>query len=281
MDIKESTKLCDQAFETLYEDVCAGKSDGLKRYMKLMATFHNYSYYNTILIMMQKPDATRVAGFNKWKTYNCFVKKGEKGIAILAPRVSKFKEIEGQRIYLKSNEDGDDVKINTSFFPVHVFDISQVEGELPEDIVFFKNMGNDYKTMYLKLLEIIKSNGVSIKETNSISAQGTSIPGKIYIKQTLDYNNKLTTLIHEYAHEILHQRKKDGDNFSREEEECQAESVSYVVSAYLGFENTLSKDYVVMWGATKENFIKVAAIVKKGSEEIINMIEKGTQNVLS
>ena len=276
---KDTSKLIDTAFDTLYADVCAGKSDSLKRYMKLMATFHSYSYFNTLLIMQQMPEATRVAGFTKWKSYNCHVKKGESGILVLAPRTSKYIEEEGKKVYLHSGIEftgnQEDIQTHLSFFPVYVFDVSQVEGDIPEDMIFFKNLGNDFKKMYIKLHDIIGATGVQIVERD-IRAQGTSLPGKILINKTLDYNNKLITLIHEYAHEILHQNKDIAkESFSRKEEECQAESVSYVVAAYLGFENTFSKDYVMMWGATKENFMKAASIIKKGSDFIIDLIEKG------
>ena len=91
MDRDEALKTSDEALKELSSALQQGKSEKLLGYLGMMSRFHNYSFGNCILIAMQKPDATLVAGFGKWKEMNRFVKKGEKGIAILAPLVGKKK----------------------------------------------------------------------------------------------------------------------------------------------------------------------------------------------
>jgi hypothetical protein len=91
MDRDEALKTSDEALKELSSALQQGKSEKLLEYLGMMSRFHNYSFGNCILIAMQKPDATLVAGFGKWKEMNRFVKKGEKGIAILAPLVGKKK----------------------------------------------------------------------------------------------------------------------------------------------------------------------------------------------
>jgi hypothetical protein len=125
MKAEEAKKLADQALDNLNAALAAGKSDALIAYLAAMGRFHDYSFGNVMLIVMQRPDATHVAGFNTWKTLGRFVKKGEKGIVIIAPMLIKPKDnaaasAEKDRTILR-------------FKAVYVFDVSQTDGEpLPE-----------------------------------------------------------------------------------------------------------------------------------------------------
>ena len=87
MNREEALQLTDTALEQLTQALAQGKSDTLKTYLTTLARFHNYSFGNVLMIAVQKPDATHVAGFQTWRKLGRFVKKGEKGIAILAPLV--------------------------------------------------------------------------------------------------------------------------------------------------------------------------------------------------
>lgn len=260
--------------DKLYEDLSQGKSETLIKYLKMVSRFHNYSFHNQILISLQKPEATRVAGFNKWKQVNCFVKKGEKGIQILAPRISKYKEENNARIYLSTIDAKKeaDTKESISFFPVYVFDVSQVDGET-KDIEFFIPLGNTEEENYLSLKDIIEKQNIKVIE-KTISEEGISTGGKIYIKQENDYNNKMLTLIHEWAHEIMHKKERKQQ---QKERELEAEAVSFIVSNYLDITNPFSSDYILEWGNTKEEFLKRMDTIKITSQTMIEIIEKEKQ----
>lgn len=125
MKKEDAKKLIDLAFHDLETALKAGQSDALKRYLNVMGRFHNYSFGNCLLILIQKPDATQVAGFRRWLALGRYVRKGETGIGIIAPMVyRKRAEVAAE------NEEEATLR---GFKVVHVFDISQTEGEeLPE-----------------------------------------------------------------------------------------------------------------------------------------------------
>jgi len=116
MKIEQAKQITEQALDKLIQALEAGKSDTLKAYLATMSRFHRYSWGNLLLIMFQMPKATRVAGFQTWKTLGRFVKKGEKGIMILAPLVV-------QRGIKAAGEDGPEPEnILLGFRPVYVWD---------------------------------------------------------------------------------------------------------------------------------------------------------------
>ena len=92
MNRDEALKQSDDALKELAQSLSQGMSDKLMNYLAAMARFHQYSFGNCMLIYMQKPDASHIAGFGKWREFNRFVRKGEKGIAILAPMIGKRKK---------------------------------------------------------------------------------------------------------------------------------------------------------------------------------------------
>jgi len=125
----EVRKIAREAFEQLVKDVEAGKSDTLKAYLKAMGRFHRYSAGNAILIQLQRPEAKHVAGFRAWQRLGRHVKKGEHGIAIMAPVVWRRKNRSAQD---DDDKDSDEETVST-FKTAYVFDISQTDGEpLPE-----------------------------------------------------------------------------------------------------------------------------------------------------
>src|SRR6266567_8650228 len=121
MTTEQAKNLSEDALSQLMQALEQGQSDALKNYLRLMSRFHRYSWGNCLLIYSQRPDATHVAGFHAWLTLRRFVRKGEKGIVILAPMVGRKKaddtlsEDEQTRLF--------------GFRAAHVFDISQTDGE--------------------------------------------------------------------------------------------------------------------------------------------------------
>ncbi len=224
-------------------------SDEMIRYLEFCAKFHQYSPSNVWLILMSRPDATHVAGFNAWKKMWRYVKRGEKGIAILAPM-----------IYREDPDDEDSLKVLRGFRVVHVFDLAQTDGQpLPEQ----PNWKSPEKNLELqkKLMDFAEQNGiqVTIKELEG-ETQGISKGGSILLSP----NAGTKTLIHEIAHELLHQA--ENTQLSKSEKEMEAEAVAYVVSSYLGIKNLNCPNYIAMHiansGQILDNFNRILIVAK-------------------
>ena len=160
MDRDEALKKSDEALRSLSESLKAGKSDQLMMYLDALSRFHQYSFGNCMLIYMQKPDATFVAGFNRWTELKRWVKKGEKGIAILAPLIGRKRKDDND----KSNDDKPNGepekqgKVLYGFRVVYVFDLSQTDGkEMPE----FAALGGDPGEHLDRLTELYREKRVS------------------------------------------------------------------------------------------------------------------------
>jgi hypothetical protein len=204
-------------------------SDEMVRYLEFCARFHQYSPSNIWLILMSRPDASHVAGFNAWKKMGRYVKRGEKGIAILAPM-----------IYREDPDDEDSLKVLRGFRVVHVFDIRQTDGQpLPEQ----PNWISPEKNLELqkKLMDFAEQSGIKVTiEELEGETQGISTGGRI----VLSPSSGTKTLIHELAHELLHQ--VENIQLSRSEKELEAESVAFVVCKYLGLKNLSSPNYLAL-----------------------------------
>jgi len=280
---KKSLKVIREGLEDLAKDIKEGKSDRLKEYLKFVLSFRHYSFYNTFLIYSQMQEATRVAGFRKWNSLGYKIKKGSKAIRILAPGKYRYYEIMGQKVFIKKESEipeGKKLEEGIYYFGVNVFDKSQTEKtEKAEDMVddFFYNIGNDFKDIYIKILGVLKVEGVTVKEEEiKGGAQGYATVGKrISIKKSNDYNNKLLTLIHEWAHIKIHLGNYvKGFEFKIEDREVQAEAVSFIVGNYLGLKNPFSSDYIISWGRSTEALSNNLKYIVKASKEMIREIEE-------
>ena len=154
-------KLGENALEDLKTQLDAGHSEALNKFLECLGRFHRYSWLNCLLIATQNPAATRVAGFRKWQELKRSVRKGEKGIAILAPmRFRKKVEDDEGRAAVAVGLRG--------FKVVHVFDVSQTEGEdLPE----FPHISGDPGKMLNRLESLIRESGISLRGSR---------PGELY-----------------------------------------------------------------------------------------------------
>ena len=249
-------------------------SDNYMNFLNIMSQFHNYSVNNCILIAMQKPEATRVAGFNDWKKkFHRTVKKGEKAIKILAPMPCKFTtEVD--------DLDGNKVEKQIEFMRyklVSVFDYSQTEGEeLPTICNRLEGNVQDFDELFAKLKQIA---GIPVEyEDIQNGASGYYSPqeNRIAIKSGMSEAQTIKTLVHEITHSILH-----NDVFCdtpREIKEIQAESTAYMVCNGLGINTAdYSFEYVATWA--KEDMKKLndqMAIIRKTADAIISKLFKKT-----
>ena len=242
-DIKVITEQLEQGVKDIFP------SEKYIEYLNFMSKFTNYSFNNIILILMQKPDASLVAGYKAWQNkFNRQVKKGEHGITILAPCPHK-KEIE--------TEDGETREIIwTSFRAVKVFDVSQTDGEeLPAGCVETLTGEVENYTELIKKLESVSPVPVTYENIDG-GANGyfSNTEKRIVIQEGMSEAQTVKTLVHEISHAILHDREngeeKEADRNTRE---VQAESVAYTVCSMLGLDTSdYSFGYVAGWSTGKE-----------------------------
>jgi len=231
-------------------------SEEMLRYLETCSKFHQYSPFNVWCILMACPNATAVAGFQKWNSFNRFVRKGEKGIPILAP------------IIVKEDPDDPDSKSGLRGFKVvYVFDLSQTEGEPLPDPPNWKSPAKNAELQEL-LIRFADSKGIQVQIKHmGRDIQGVSIGGKIL----LDPEAGTKTLIHEIAHELLH---RDTDRPEESEiRELEAESVAYIVGKHYGLDGLSSPNYVALHGATSEMVMSHLECIRNAASEIINALE--------
>lgn len=219
--------------------------------------FHSYSFGNTILIWMQKHDASLCAGYHTWLDKKRYVKKGEKAIAILAPMF--FKKT-------KENDAGEDEEITiTRFRAVSVFDVSQTEGEPIELGHSDKIKGNSTLTIS-QLANIFRE--YAVVESNGISNGHTD--GKTI---TLSNRDNSMAMVATYFHELAHCMLKHAGTPDRETHELEAEAVSYIVCASVGIENDKAKYYIGNWHGDKAKLTNSGSRIIKTAEKMVRTIE--------
>ena len=297
------------------QEITAGIEQGIKelfesekyiRYLSVMCKFHRYSVNNTMLIYMQKPEATLVAGFNKWKNqFERHVKKGEHGITIIAPTPYKKKIEEMKRdpdthapiLDADGKAVMEEKEIEIPMFrPVKVFDVSQTDGKpLPELASSLSGTVPHYEAF---LEAVRRSASVPIEfEAMAANTDGYFSPDRqrIAIREGMSEVQTVSATVHEVAHSKLHDRQKiqetsaAGDNASdqpkpkdRNTEEVEAESISYAVCQYFGIQTgENSFGYIASWSKDKDLKELRASLetINKTSCELINDIERNYKEI--
>ncbi len=268
--LKEITDGIEQGIKELFE------SDRYRQYLSVMSRFHRYSVNNTMLIYMQRPDASLVAGFQKWKNqFGRHVKKGERGITIIAPTPFK-KKIEAVKLDPDTqapmlDKDGKQIteekEISLPMFkPVKVFDVAQTEGKpLPHLASTLTGSVEQYE-IFVEALRRSTPVPISFKSI-SPDTDGYFNPTDqtITIREGMSELQTVSALVHEIAHSKLHNYEKqqaeavagkDGAEITKKDrhtEEVEAESVSYAVCQYFGIETgENSFGYIATWSQGKE-----------------------------
>lgn len=229
------------------------ESDKYKECLRYMSKFTNYSAGNCILIMLQKPEASLVAAFGKWKQLGRTVNKGEKGIAILAPMTFRNKQTDDEE------EEQDEAEERTiGFRKVYVFDVSQTSGEpVPE---YVHDLDEDIEEEHTEaVINAVRSvTGIPVDvEDISGGARGyySHSEQRIVIQAGLSGAQAVKTAIHECAHAILHDPDKELPTVStsRNDKEVQAESVAYIVASRYGLDTSeYSFPYIASWSQGKQ-----------------------------
>jgi len=263
MKIEQVREVASKALEHLSESLAQGQSEVLRNYLAAMGKFHRYSASNILLIITQRPDATRVAGYQTWRKLHRQVTRGAKGIVIFAPLVRKT---------VDANECGVETHRETlvGYRAAVVFDVADTEGNpLPALSKFEGNPGE-----YLERLKsLVAQSGCSLEYSTSIlPALGQCTPGKITLLPDLSPAEEFHVLTHELAHSRLHfsPRRAETTKCVRETE---AEAVAFVVSQSIGLNtNSASSDYVKLYNGDKDTLAQSLGHIQQVSTDILSGI---------
>ncbi len=244
-------------------------------FLSFQSRFYNYSFGNVLLILMQKPNASYVKGFRAWNELGRYVKKGSKGIAILAPctrKIEVFKETD-KKVFQDKEGEKEIKTILTGFRIAYVYDISDTDGsdeQLPVLVKGLSGNGEQEKAIYETIYTFI-SKEHTIREVTGTAEKGSyNLETKVIsIRSDLEYLQKIKTLLHEYAHLIDFQMHPEED-ISRNRRELIAESTAYVVSSYFGLDTSrYSMGYIRSWLKDDNELKEIAETVQKISNTII------------
>ena len=287
--MKEITDRLEAGIQELFD------SDRFKEYLQVMSKFHNYSFNNTLLIAMQKPDATLVAGYNSWKNlFGRQVARGAKGIKVLAPSPYKIKKeidkIDPKTQKPVTDKNGKPVKEETeitvpAFKVVSVFDVSQTEGkELPSIGVDELTGDVEHYADFFKAAELSAPVPVGFEKIAGGSKGYYSQTDKrIAINEGMSELQNIKTLIHETSHAKLHDidlnapPEKQADRPDRRTREVQAESIAYAVCQHYGLDTSdYSFSYVAQWSSGRELAELKASLetIRNTASELIKDIDK-------
>lgn len=269
MSNKEDVLECvDNALNDLESALANGHSEALTNYLKFMSRFHHYSSRNAMLIYLQNPEASLVAGYQNWKKSGRQVQKGEKAIRILAPIVRKKQSDEPRPT---KDDDKESKKVVTGFRLASVFDVSQTDGDALPDIQSFS--GEPAQNLERLKAFAAKKDIEVLFESPGYGALGISEGGTIKVRSDLSPAETFAVLAHEVAHELLHKgdRRKDTNPTIRETE---AEAVAFAVCSAVGLEsNSRSSDYIQLHQGNAELFNESLEYIRKAASEILMALE--------
>ena len=291
-----------ETFEQLQKGIIEMlESKQFKEICNSISKFHNYSFSNSVMIALQKPSASYVAGYNDWKNkFNRQVKKGEKGIKIICGmpeiierEVKKRDPITHQKI-LDSNENPILItqKEKIVYYKIgHVYDISQteqIEGkkviELSPAHLLEGNVPN-YEDMLEAIKDVASVPVTFEKIEGEVNGYYSDSEKKIAVKSDLCESQKIKTCIHELAHSLLHSEENISNSDdkllkNRIYQEIQAESIAYIVSNHFGLDTSqYTFGYVAGWSGNVDEFSKNMAIIQRASNEIISKMESSLERI--
>ena len=284
--LKEISERLEQGVKEIFT------SERYTEYLNTMSKFHNYSFNNTLLITMQKPEATLVAGYQAWqKKFNRHVKRGEKGIQIIAPApIREKQEIEKIDPVTKEPVIGEDGQPETEivemviprFRVTTVFDVSQTEGEPIADLDVPERTGSvQFYDTFMQALQNISPVPIRMMNVEG-EAKGYYHQTEKYIAIKEDMSNVQTmkTGVHEVSHALLHDREvMDAEGVLKDQttKEVEAESIAYIVCNHFGLDTSeYSFTYIASWCESRDMKALKASMdtIRKTSAEIIGNIKE-------
>jgi hypothetical protein len=275
MNVDEARQMAKEKIEELAQELERGQSGTLKTYLSAMAKFPRYSVNNTLLILAQKPDAERCAGLRTWNRLGRYIRKGEHGIAILAPCVKRpkrdtvtAKRAAQVRPTRAEEEEADEVVVG--FRGAYCFDVSQTEGcPIPSFAAVSGNPGPYTE----RLAAFATGRGIKLEYSRRIApALGACIDDTIVLLPDLPPAEQLSTLAHEVGHALLH--PGDGrEPISKTMRETEAEAVAFVVCQTLGLDSVAaSADYLMLYQGDTKTLAASLERIQRTAAEIITAI---------
>jgi hypothetical protein len=255
--------------KVLIEQLEQGHSEGLTAYLTAMGRFHNYSFGNILEIARQKPDATRVAGMYAWNQLGRKVRKGERGIRILAPVIGVRRKKDGDA---ESDIRTQNEAVIVGFRSAYVFDVSQTDGaELPE---LSDRVIGDVGEYRERLIDFIVSQRIDLEFRETIApALGVSYGGKIILLPGQPVASEFCTLVHELAHEMLHKAERRTAT-TKTVRETEAEAIAFVVSQAIGLSNgQASADYIHLYHGNAALLTESLEVIQRTSAVILSALE--------
>jgi antirestriction protein ArdC len=260
--------------DTLHATLEAGvaalaTSEAWSAWLTTAAAFRTYSFHNQLLILSQRPDATRVAGYRTWQALGRQVRKGETSIGILAPMTRKV-----------TAKDGSEERRMVGFRAVSVFDVSQTDGDpLPVKPVPVLLEGDAPAGLWDAVAGVITGNGFALERGDCGTANGITYPDArvVRVSDALTDAQACKTLIHECAHMLMH-ADSDADHFHRGVLEVEAESVAFMVATACGLpSDAYSLPYIVGWSNGDPKAVAAtAARVHATARRILTAVEAAT-----
>ncbi len=286
MDAKSLTRSITVAIEDLAQETDQVRiSQTLQLYLEMLSKFHHYSWHNQLLIWIQSPQATQVAGYQTWKQkFKRQVKRGENGIAILAPCLYRSKNQAktlaeedpdlGSSPLASSCEEPESAHSHLTFRVVHVFDVSQTEGEPLPECPEWRDQEKD-PSLEDALLNFANKKGIQVERTEDLGGpEGVSSGGKIRLLHTTGTR----TLVHELAHELFEHSKPEVHSLSTaQQREVEADAAAYVVCHHFGLKSTSTPNYLALWQASGKDILASLDRVRGIAVEIIQEVKSFNQ----
>ena len=280
--IQEALTRIDTALENINTD-----ADWLA-YLSFQSKFYDYSVGNILLIYFQNPKATFVKGYKAWHELGRFVKKGAKGICILAPcikKVEEFAEPENKAEYHQSEGEKVVYKKLVGFKTTYVFDIADTDGSdehIPVLVRGLSGNSEEERQLYEKLKAVISTEHQVLEVTGTASKGSFNLEtGDIRVRSDLEYLQKIKTILHEYGHAVDFKLHPD-ETIHRNRRELIAESVAYVVASRLGLDTSrYTMGYLKSWMTDKDELKIVADAVQKVSAAIIKKLAESSDSAFA
>ncbi len=245
--------------------------EGWLRYLNSASKFHNYSFNNRILIALQRPDATQIAGAGTWfKQFGRKIIKGEKALYVLGPILVTKKDENGPVL----DGNGKPVKVCVGFKSLPVFDVSQTEGEDMPSVTYEPVTGESHEEYIYRCEALWQSMGYTVNYDASLDpSKGGSVSlvdQTVTINGARALNGQVRTHIHELAHAI---GGIDYAKYTRKQAEVIVESAAYIATAMVGLDTSgMSIPYIATWGAEANDPKKALKIMKEFSDVIDNLV---------
>jgi hypothetical protein len=237
--------------EVLAQEMAKGQTQAFLRWLEVVGKFHRYSFLNTLSILIHRPDASQVAGLRRWNQMGRRVRKGERGIPILVPLLKKVEE------------DGVEVRKLVGFRNGYVFDVAQTEGEPLPAPPPISGDGSVFD-------RLVACCPLPVREAASVVGRLGSTDGQTIELAPGEPTQKASTLLHEWAHCLLH---FGVETRLREIRELEAEAVAYVVGRELGLGMEGSRDYILHWQGSPDSLEGSLERILASARQILERVQ--------